>query len=82
MPTRIESLEQLKELARKGCDCFILLNGHLRSSKHIHYDEDSKKFEIFNYIDDREQTLTEKQLMEKDYTNIGYAMTRGALFKD
>jgi len=82
MPTRIESLEQLKEFARKGCDCFILLNGHLRSSKYIQYDEEKDTFYVCNYIDDTEQTLTEKQLMEKDYTNIGYAMTRGALFKD
>ena len=37
---------------------------------------------IQDYIDDTEQMLTEVQLMDTGYTNIGYAMTKGALFKD
>ena len=54
------------------------LKGYLRSSKRIVWDEEDKRFFIFNYIDDTEQELTEAQLMDRDYTNIGYAMTRGS----
>jgi len=63
-------------------DFFILLRGYLRSSKRIVWEEDEKRFFIINFIDDSEQELTEAQLMDKGYTNIGYAMTKGALFKD
>jgi hypothetical protein len=59
-----------------------LLRGYLRSSKRIVWEENEKKFFIINFIDDTEQVLTEAQLMDKGYTNIGYAMTKGALFKD
>ena len=84
MPKRITSLEQLKKEARgdQNAEFFILLNGYLRSSKRIVWDEEEKQFFIFNYIDDTEQVLTEAQLMDKGFTNIGFAMTRGALFKD
>ena len=81
MPARIESIEHLKEISTNGCDCFILLQGYLRSSKHIWYDKESNQFEIINMIDDSEQTLTEQELMDKEFTNIGYAMVNGALFR-
>lgn len=82
MPIRIQSVEELKKIAKNGCDCFILLNGCLRSSKYIQYDDEENTFYVCNYIDDSEETLTEQQLMDRDYTNIGYAMTKGALFMD
>ena len=84
MPKRITSLEELKMEAQgeQDVEFFILLNCNLRSSKRIVWNEEDKHFFIFNYLDDTEQTLTEAQLMNRDYTNIGYAMTRGALFKD
>lgn len=84
MPKRITSLEQLKKEARgeQDAEFFILLNHGMRSSKRIIWDEKEERFFIFNYIDDTEQVLTESQLMDKSYTNIGYAMTKGALFKD
>lgn len=82
IPTKIESIEQLKEKAVNGCDCFILLNGNLRSSKHIWYDKDNQSFAIFNMIDDTEQILTEIEIMDKDFTNIGHAMIKGALYAD
>ena len=84
MPKRITSLDELKREAQGEQDVvfFILLTGNLRSSKRIVWDEEDKRFYIFNYLDDTEQTLTEAQLMDRDYTNIGYAMTRWALFKD
>jgi hypothetical protein len=84
MPKKITSMEQLKREAKDQWDgeFFILLKGNLRSSKRIVWDEEEKRFFIINFIDDSEQELTEAQLMDKGYTNIGYAMTKGALFKD
>ena len=84
MPKRITSLEQLKKEARgeQNAEFFILLNGYLRSSKRIVWDEEEGRFFIINFIDNTEQELTEAQLMDKGFTNIGLAMTRGALFKD
>jgi len=84
MPKRITSLEELKGEAQgeQDAEFFILLRGYLRSSKRIVWDEEDRRFYIINFIDDTEQELTEAQLMDRDYTNIGYAMTRGALFKD
>ncbi|MDD5134958.1 MAG: hypothetical protein PHP01_06060 [Phycisphaerae bacterium] len=79
---RIKTIGQLKELAKNGLECFILLNGGLRSSKYISYNPDGNKFYVFNYIDDSEQELTESQLLDSEYTNIGQAMEKGALIMD
>ena len=81
---RIKTIEQLKELAKNenGLDCFILLNGGLRSSKHIRYYPDDNSFYVLNLIDDSEQNLTESQILDKAYTNIGEAMKKGCLIKD
>ena len=79
---RIRTIGQLKELAKKGLECFILLNGGLRSSKYISYNPDGNKFYVFNYIDDSEQELTESQLLDSEYSNIGEAMEKGALIID
>ena len=81
MPTKITSIEQLKAEAEQGAEFFILLNYGLRSSKDIVWDAEAKRFHIFNHIDQTEQHLTERQLMDERLTNIGYAMKRGALFK-
>jgi hypothetical protein len=82
MPIQIKSIEALKKEANHGAEFFIRLQGCLRSSKYIDWDEEARLFVIWNYIDDTEQELSEKQLMDRDCTNIGYAMTKGALFKD
>jgi len=80
---RIKTIAQLKELAKDGgLECFILLNGGLRSSKHIRYYPDDNSFYVLNYIDDSEQELTEAQILDSSYTNIGEAMEKGALIKD
>jgi hypothetical protein len=75
-------MEQLKTESEQGAEFFILLNHGLRSSKDIVWDAQAKKFHIFNHIDQTEQHLTEHQLFDRDYANIGYAMKKGALFKD
>ena len=79
---RIKTIEQLKELAKDGLDCFILLNGGLRSSKHIRYYPDDNSFYVLNLIDDSEQELTESQILDSAYSNIGEAMKKGALIMD
>jgi hypothetical protein len=81
---RIRTIEQLKELAKDGdgLDCFILLNGGLRSSKHIRYYPDDNSFFVLNLIDDSEQELAESQILDSAYTNIGEAMRKGALIMD
>ena len=81
MPARITSIEQLKAEAEQGAEFFILLNHGLRSSKDIVWDAERGKFHVFNHIDQTEQHLTGHQVMDKRLTNIGYAMTKGALFK-
>jgi hypothetical protein len=81
MPTRITSMKQLKAESEEGAEFFILLNHGLRSSKDIVWDAEAKEFHIFNHIDQTEQHLTERQVMDKNCTNIGYAMAKGALFK-
>ena len=81
---RIGTIEQLKELAKDetGLDCFILLNGGLRSSKHIRYWPDDNSFFVLNLIDDSEQELTESQILDGAYSNIGEAMKKGCLIMD
>ena len=79
---RIRNITQLKELAKDGLECFILLNGGLRSSKYISYNPDDNSFYVLNYIDDTEQKLTEAQFLDKSYTNIAEAMEKGALIMD
>jgi len=78
---RITSIEQLKAMAgvRCGQECYILLNGGLRSSKHIYYVADEKLFYITNFIDGSDQTLTETEIMDSAYGNIGEAMAKGCL---
>ena len=79
---RIRTIAQLKELAKNGLNCFILLNGGLRSSKYISYNPDDGSFYVFNLIDDSEQELTESQLLDKSFGNIAEAMEKGALIMD
>ena len=77
-------MNNFKELAKdeNGLDCFILLNGDLRSSKHIRYYPDDNSFYVLNLIDDSEQELTESQILDSAYSNIGEAMKKGCLITD
>ena len=79
--TQVKSLDQLKEMIANGVhDYFIQLNHGLRSSKFIDYSPETGKYYILNEIDGTKQTLNEKHLMNRDYTNVGYALTVGALY--
>lgn len=54
----------------------LMLNGGAFSRKVIGYT--SGKFYVTNCIDDSEQVLTEKSIMDKKRTNIGIGMKRGS----
>ena len=82
MPVRITTLERLKQEAREGAGFFILLKHNLRSSKWIVWNDYNRVFFIANFVDGSEQKLTEQQIMDRQYTNIGFAMTKGALFEN
>jgi hypothetical protein len=81
---QIRTFEQLKELAktRNGLDCYILLNGGLRSSKHIRYLSIKNCFRVMNFMDGTEQELTESQILDSRYSNIGQALNKGSLIID
>lgn len=80
MRKKIKSLRELKKLARNTeIECAIILNYGVFSRKSISYLSKSKKFSVQNWIDDTSQVLTEKQIMDKRITNIGYAISKGAL---
>ena len=79
---QVTSIEHIKELSKvNGRAEFIMLlaGGICRSSKEIHYDEQTKRFDIYNEIDDTFQSnLTEKSLYSK--TNIPKAIENGAFY--
>ena len=76
----IKSLEELQSLATNSTvAAYIRLNGGLRSSKDITYNPETKKWWVYNDIDDTEQTLTTEQLAEE--TNIIEALTKNALYR-
>ena len=79
--TRVNSLDELKQMCDGVTkDFFIRLNFGIRSSKSISYNKDTDTFYILNEIDDTEQELNSKTIMDDDYTNIGKAITFGALY--
>ena len=82
MAARISFTEELKKKSERGVEFYILLRHNLRSSKWIVWDQEEGLFYITNFIDETEQKLTKEQIMDREYTNIGYAMTKGALFRD
>lgn len=76
----VKSIERLHELIDQGHDEYvILLNGGAFSRKTINYNKRSNKFIIINHIDDTTQKLTAEELMDEGQTNIGKAISFGAL---
>lgn len=78
--TRIESVNELREeVAKKNHDFFIQL-GYAKSSKKIYLEKDKSSFRIHNLIDGTKQVLTAEQIMDRNLTNIGYAISKGAFW--
>jgi len=77
---QIKDIKELKEIAKdEYIDCFIKLNGGIRYSKDIQFAEG--KFYVFNSIDGTDDELTEEQLFDIDYSDVGDALNKGALFR-
>ena len=81
-PIRINSQEELDKTINKvkngyPLECFIQLNYGVRSSKLISLNANND-YEIYHECDDTEETLPHGSLMN---TNIGEAITKGALYK-
>ena len=86
---QIKDLAELKALADmsnpevekdNGAECFILVGGCMRSSKHIWYYPETNTFDVLHEIDDAEdEGITEADLWK--LTNIGTALDTGNLYK-
>ncbi|MFA6325059.1 MAG: hypothetical protein WCX46_02415 [Candidatus Paceibacterota bacterium] len=78
----IKSLIHLVRMIEEGHTNYtiMLAGGLIRSSKKIRYDSKTHKFRIFNSIDDTEQILTVKEVLNPKLTNIGKAITLQALY--
>jgi len=74
---KVLDLTDLIDLINSGkSEFFISLNGGLRSSKDISYDNESEEFQVFHSIDGSIESLNHSEIME---TNIGEALKVGAL---
>lgn len=77
---KIKDIKQLKKRASESpIEIFILLNFGLRSSKNISYNPKDDTWNIYNYIDDTEQTLKTEELATE--TNIMEALEKKALYQ-
>ncbi|TVR76540.1 MAG: hypothetical protein EA412_13355 [Chitinophagaceae bacterium] len=75
----IDHLKQICDINGRAEFYIILAGGFCRSGKQIHYDSISRKFEIYNEIDETWQSeLTEKQLHSK--TMIPEAIEKSSMF--
>jgi hypothetical protein len=79
---KIESLQQLKKQSKCGAEFFIILKFNLKSTKWIEWDEQNATFYVINFSDDSDQSLTDTQLFDRRYSNIGHAIHKGCLYKD
>jgi len=82
IPTKITSLDQLKQESMTPTDFFIVICGPLRSTKNIYYDDDTGTFRIFNMIDGTYQTLTEPEIAGDGFALISEAIREGRFYKD
>lgn len=79
--TKVTTTEQLREMIAQGVhDFFIQLNFGGRSSKFMDYSPKDKRYLITNEIDGSKQRLNEKNLFNRRWTNVGYAIQQGSFF--
>lgn len=80
--TRVKSLDELKQICDgRMRDFFIQLNFGIRSTKAISYDRSTDKFYIVNIIDDSEQELSSKEIMDENNSHIGKAIELGEFYQ-
>ena len=77
---KIKTIDELKNLSstHEGFEGFILLNGCMRSSKHMWYQPQWEHFEVLNEIDGSSENIDEDKFMD---SFIGKAMKEGCLYK-
>lgn len=81
MTIKVKDIAHLRELIGKGMNRYhIRLNFGLKSSKWIELNGDN--FYIFNEIDGSDDVLTESEIMDDRFTNIGSAINAGAFFAE
>jgi hypothetical protein len=78
--TKVNSLDELKQMCDGVTKDFFIQLNFGRSSKNISYNKDIDTFYILNEIDDTEQKLNSQTIMDEEYTNIGKAITIGAFY--
>jgi len=83
---KVNSIDELVGMLSDGSNLeeFFINLGGIRSSKNIYLDEDEKGNEVFNVlneIDDTTQILTREQLADTKYTNIGKAIIDGRFYR-
>lgn len=76
--TKVESIEHLNELCKNSKSEFFMKLGPFRSSKHIEYNPKNNTWWIYNEIDDTEEELDDKELLNN--TNIGDAIKKGVFY--
>lgn len=82
-PYKVKSIEDLKRICqdRDQLDCFILLNGNLRSSKTLMIDSDKQGLVVCNEIDGSDDEFdTWEGLNDEEITNVGKAIKLGGFF--
>lgn len=86
--TKVESVKHLKELLANGRpkEFLMQLGGGLvvsrKTMRLVLRGKHKGEFIVYNHIDDSEDYLTEKELVNKEYTNIGDAIEKGAYWTD
>ena len=75
---KVNSIDELKKLVKKGVTDYCIYNGLFRSSKFINEGE-NKDFFILHLIDDSEEEVSAEELMD---SNIGQAINNGCFFYD
>jgi hypothetical protein len=78
--TKINTIEELKKdcIKNDGCgEFFIMLNGGMRSSKTIYFEEDGDDFDVIHEIDFSDETLDEEGITS---SFIGEAIVKGAFY--
>jgi len=78
---RIENIEQLNGMSRgkTQLDCYVLLNGGLRSSKTLMFEEDGG-VNVINEIDDTSEGFDSLEEMAKGHSTIKEALEKGAFY--
>lgn len=79
MKLAITSIDELKELAESGVECFVALGGSLRSSKLIEWD--GKNFHVFHENVGVWETWSEHELANDPLSNITRALNSGGLYR-